>query len=250
MIGIETELLESSDFLPGNSLSSHTGASTFSIRSDTGRPGKSDRSQRRQNLLRHQGSQAGKRRPEEGSSEGDITIEADHVVITTQYPPRRTEPVLRSLPQAGHGVAAGEKGLTGRQLHQRGRPRLLHQNTCGKRRAHTDRSGRKPRYRAGQRYGAPLRQPDSVCRSGSRGPGSPAKWSAQDYDTLDAADIGRISDHSNIYVASGFRKWISNGTLAGMMIANLLPQATASTKACTPDLADIFSFRQGCCRRS
>ena len=51
-----------------------------------------------------------------------------------------------------------------------------------------------------------------------------AKWSAQDYDTPDELPyIGRISDNSNIYVATGFRKWgLSNGTLSGMLIAELI----------------------------
>jgi glycine/D-amino acid oxidase-like deaminating enzyme/nitrite reductase/ring-hydroxylating ferredoxin subunit len=51
-----------------------------------------------------------------------------------------------------------------------------------------------------------------------------AKWSAQDYDTPDELPyIGRISDNSNIYVATGFRKWgLSNGTLSGVMIADLI----------------------------
>lgn len=51
-----------------------------------------------------------------------------------------------------------------------------------------------------------------------------AKWSAQDYDTPDQIPyIGRISDKSNIYIASGFRKWgLSNGTLAGILISELI----------------------------
>ena len=51
-----------------------------------------------------------------------------------------------------------------------------------------------------------------------------AKWSAQDYDTPDQIPyIGRLSDHSNIYVAAGFKKWgLSNGTLAGNMISELI----------------------------
>lgn len=51
-----------------------------------------------------------------------------------------------------------------------------------------------------------------------------AKWSAQDYDTPDQIPyIGRLSDNSNIYVAAGFKKWgLSNGTLAGNMIAELI----------------------------
>lgn len=51
-----------------------------------------------------------------------------------------------------------------------------------------------------------------------------AKWSAQDYDTPDMIPyIGRISDDSNIYIATGFKKWgLTNGTLAGNMIADLI----------------------------
>lgn len=51
-----------------------------------------------------------------------------------------------------------------------------------------------------------------------------AKWSAQDYDTPDQVPyIGRLSDHSNFYVAAGFKKWgLSTGTLAGNMISELI----------------------------
>lgn len=49
-------------------------------------------------------------------------------------------------------------------------------------------------------------------------------WSAQDYETPDQLPyIGRISDHSEIYVATGYRKWgLTNGTLAGNMISDLI----------------------------
>lgn len=51
-----------------------------------------------------------------------------------------------------------------------------------------------------------------------------AKWSAQDYETPDEIPyIGRLSDNTNIYVAAGYRKWgLSNGTLAGNMISELI----------------------------
>ncbi len=51
-----------------------------------------------------------------------------------------------------------------------------------------------------------------------------AKWSAQDYDTPDQIPyIGRLSDHSDIYAATGFKKWgLSSGTLAGNMISDLI----------------------------
>ena len=51
-----------------------------------------------------------------------------------------------------------------------------------------------------------------------------AKWSAQDYETPDQIPyIGRLSDKSNIYIATGYRKWgLTSGTLAGMMISQLI----------------------------
>lgn len=51
-----------------------------------------------------------------------------------------------------------------------------------------------------------------------------AKWSAQDYDTPDQIPyIGRLSDHCNIYVAAGFKRWgLTTGTLAGNMISEII----------------------------
>lgn len=51
-----------------------------------------------------------------------------------------------------------------------------------------------------------------------------AKWSAQDYQTPDQVPyIGRISNSSNIFVASGYGKWgLSSGTLAGNIISELI----------------------------
>ena len=68
-----------------------------------------------------------------------------------------------------------------------------------------------------------------------------AMWSAQDYDTPDELPyIGRISDRSNIYVAAGFRKWgLSNGTLAGMLIRDLIALGSCAMRACIPGRARI-----------
>lgn len=51
-----------------------------------------------------------------------------------------------------------------------------------------------------------------------------ARWSAQDYETPDQIPyIGRISDRSDLFVASGFGKWgMSSGTLAGILISELI----------------------------
>ncbi|MGO4889774.1 FAD-dependent oxidoreductase [Anaerobacillus sp. MEB173] len=53
----------------------------------------------------------------------------------------------------------------------------------------------------------------------------PYRWSAQDLTTLDKLPyIGRISrDHTNIYVATGYRKWgITNGTAAALLLTDLI----------------------------
>lgn len=49
-----------------------------------------------------------------------------------------------------------------------------------------------------------------------------AKWSAQDYKTPDDVPyIGRITNDSEIYVATGYGKWgLTSGSLAGMMICD------------------------------
>lgn len=67
-----------------------------------------------------------------------------------------------------------------------------------------------------------------------------AKWSAQDYKTPDQVPyIGRNSDNSNIYVASGFNKWgLSNGTLAGMMISDLITDGSCN-------FGEIYSRKRG-----
>lgn len=51
-----------------------------------------------------------------------------------------------------------------------------------------------------------------------------AQWSAQDYCTPDQISyIDEVIDKSRIYAATGFGKWgMTNGTLAGMMIADMI----------------------------
>jgi len=71
-----------------------------------------------------------------------------------------------------------------------------------------------------------------------------ARWSAQDYDTPDQIPyIGRLSDDSSIYVASGYGKWgLSNGTLAGMMISDLISSGNCSYEGLySRSRGDIFS---------
>lgn len=66
-----------------------------------------------------------------------------------------------------------------------------------------------------------------------------ARWSAQDYDTPDEIPyIGRLSEDSDIYVAAGFRKWgLSNGTLSGMLISDLIMSGTC-------DFEGLYSIKR------
>ncbi|MEA4934436.1 MAG: FAD-dependent oxidoreductase [Lawsonibacter sp.] len=77
-----------------------------------------------------------------------------------------------------------------------------------------------------------------------------AKWSAQDYETPDELPyIGRISDHSNLYVAAGFKKWgLSTGTLSGIMIADLIASGNCRFESLySRSRADISSsFGKAC----
>jgi len=52
----------------------------------------------------------------------------------------------------------------------------------------------------------------------------PYAWSAEDYRTADGIPyVGRCPRTSNVFVASGFKKWgLANGTAAGMMLRDLL----------------------------
>ena len=55
--------------------------------------------------------------------------------------------------------------------------------------------------------------------------GAPFRWSAQDYTSLDELPyVGRLSPTStNVYVATGFRKWgITNGTAAALLLKDLI----------------------------
>jgi glycine/D-amino acid oxidase-like deaminating enzyme/nitrite reductase/ring-hydroxylating ferredoxin subunit len=166
--------------------------------------------------------------------EGDISIQAKHVIMATQYPfydgPNLFYAVL--YPKRAYGVAVRAKrdwpddsyinvGDPARSIrtHIENGERILivvgDSHDTG--RGYSDMS---------LHYDNLISFADQVAGVGE----VIAKWSAQDYDTPDELPyIGRISDDSNIYVASGFRKWgLSNGTLSGMLIADLV--ATGNCK--------------------
>lgn len=166
--------------------------------------------------------------------EDGITIQARHVVMATQYPfydgPNLFYAVL--YPKRTYGVAVrAQRDWPGDSFINVGDPsRSI--------RTHVE-NGERILIVVGESHGTG-RGPDDMSlhydnlikfADQTAGVGEViTRWSAQDYDTPDELPyIGRISDNSNIYVASGFRKWgLSNGTLSGMLLADLISTGSCS----------------------
>jgi len=192
-------------------------------------------------------------KPEDGDiktvlCENDIEIKAKHVVMATQYPFYDGPNLfyMRLYPKRAYGVAAKAKrdwpdgsyiniGDPARSIrtHIENDERILivvgENHDTG--RGYEDMS---LHHQHLIQFADQIAGVDEVL----------AKWSAQDYDTPDELPyIGRISDHSNIYVASGFRKWgLSNGTLAGMMISDLIASGNCRYESLySRTREDIFS---------
>ncbi len=160
--------------------------------------------------------------------EGDITISAKHVVMATQYPFYDGLNLFYAVlyPKRAYGVAVRAK---------RDWPDNSYINVgdpARSIRSHIEKNERilivvGESHDTGRGYGDMSLHYDNLIKFADQVAGVEeviAKWSAQDYDTPDEIPyIGRISESSNIYVASGFRKWgLSNGTLSGILIADLI----------------------------
>jgi len=160
--------------------------------------------------------------------EHDITIKARHVVMATQYPFYDGPNIFftRLYAKRSYGIAVSAKSdwPDGSYINISSPSRSI--------RTHVE-SGRRILIVAGEshftgrgdqnmetHYENLLKFAESIAGVDEL----LAKWSAQDYETPDQIPyIGRVSDDSNLYVASGFGKWgLSNGTLAGNMIADLI----------------------------
>lgn len=160
--------------------------------------------------------------------EGDVTIQAKHVVMATQYPFYDGPNLfyIRLYPKRDYGIALRAKRdwPDGSYINVADPARSI--------RTHVEKGERilivvGESHDTGRGFGDMSLHHDRLIQFADQVAGVGevlAKWSAQDYDTPDELPyIGRISDNSNIYVASGFRKWgLSNGTLAGMLIADLI----------------------------
>jgi glycine/D-amino acid oxidase-like deaminating enzyme/nitrite reductase/ring-hydroxylating ferredoxin subunit len=74
-----------------------------------------------------------------------------------------------------------------------------------------------------------------------------AKWSAQDYQTPDQVSyIGRISNNSNIFIATGYGKWgLSNGTLSGIILSELIVNGKSDYESIYSRERPDFSFSLG-----
>lgn len=162
------------------------------------------------------------------SLENDLVIQANHVVMATQYPFYDGPNLFytRLYPKRAYGIAVRAKrdwpdgsyiniGTPTRSIrtHVENGERIL--IVAGD----THDTGRGTEDMA-LHYEHLIQFADEVAGVKE----VISKWSAQDYDTPDEIPyIGRISDHSTVYVATGFKKWgLSTGTLSGMMIADLI----------------------------
>ena len=226
-IGIEAELLKNSDFPPGNKgLLGYPRQYVFHpVRYLDGLA----RAAAAKGAALYCDTKAIKLEPGDINTvycEGDIAVKAKHVVMATQYPfydgpnlfftrlyPIRTYGIavraVRDWPEGSY-INVGNPTRSIRSHVEKGERILIvvgesHYTGRGQGEVHYDNLVQFAEQVAG--VGEVI-----------------AKWSAQDYDTPDDLPyIGRVSDNSNIYVASGFRKWgLSNGTLAGMLIADLI----------------------------
>lgn len=160
--------------------------------------------------------------------EGDITIKAKHVVLATQYPIYDGPNIFftRLYAKRAYGIAVRpDKGWPDGSYISSGEPtRSIRTHVEDDERIlivvgedHATARGEdntELHYKNLAQYAERIAGPCELL----------AKWSAQDYDTPDQIPyIGRISDHSNTYVATGFGKWgLSNGTLAGIMLSDLI----------------------------
>ncbi|NLV50668.1 MAG: FAD-dependent oxidoreductase [Clostridiales bacterium] len=160
--------------------------------------------------------------------EGGITVTAKHVVMATQYPFYDGANLFftRLYPKRAYGIAVrakrewpedsyinvGDPARSIRTHIEKGERILI---TVGE------------SHDTGRGYGDMAKHFDNLLKFADQTAGAAdviAGWSAQDYDTPDELPyIGRISDNSNIYAATGFRKWgLLSGTLSGMLITDLI----------------------------
>ena len=160
--------------------------------------------------------------------ENDIVITAKHLVMATGYPiydgpnlffsklyPKRTYGIAvtakRNWPEGSY-ITAGKPTRSFRTHFEKGQPILIiagDGHDTGRSKESTS-----IHFENLMQFAEKLSGVSEVL----------AMWSAQDYESPDLMPyIGRISDNSNIYVASGYRKWgITNGTLAGNQFAELI----------------------------
>ncbi len=160
--------------------------------------------------------------------EHDLTVEAKHVVMATQYPFYDGPNLffMRLYPKRTYGIAAraARDWPDGSYINVGDPTRSI--------RTHVENGERilivvGDSHDTGRGYEDMSLHYENLIGFARELAGEPqviARWSAQDYDTPDEIPyIGRLSDHSNLYVATGFRKWgLTNGTLSGIMIADLI----------------------------
>lgn len=185
------------------------------------------------------------------SCENGLTVRAKHLVMATQYPFYDGPNIFytRLFAKRAYAIAAtpiteypdgnyinvGEPTRSIRTHVENGKRVLIvvgENHPPGRGEANTS-----IHFDRLKQYAADLAGIDTVL----------AQWSAQDYDTPDQLPyIGRVSDHSNLYVASGYGKWgLTNGTLAGKLLAQLITTGNCEEEALYSRTRADFSTSMG-----
>ena len=184
-----------------------------------------------------------------------ISIEADHVVMATQYPfydgPNLFYAVL--YPKRAYGVAVRAKRdwPDGSYINVGDPARSI--------RTHVENGERilivvGESHDIGRGKGDMALHYDNLIQFADQVGGQEvlAKWSAQDYDTPD--ELPYVRRIPTIATSTSRRAWemgTLNGTLAGMMIANLVSTGNCQYESLYSRTGRTYSaLRQGCCRRS
>jgi len=169
--------------------------------------------------------------------ENDVTIEARHVVMATQYPlydgPNLFFTRLYAKRAYGVAVEAQRDWPEGNFINAGQPTRSI--------RTHVE-DGKKILIVVGEGHptgrGEENEQAhfDNLVTFANQLAGVKtvlARWSAQDYETPDQIPyIGRIGDRQNIYVGTGYGKWgLSSGTLAGIMLSDLVATGSCPYEA-------------------
>ena len=160
--------------------------------------------------------------------ENDVVIKAKHLVMATQYPIYDGPNIFfsRLYAKRDYGIAVEAKNdwPNGSYINTDKAGRSVRTHIENEKKilivVGEDHSTGREEEKMSTRFQNLIRFADQIAGVNK----VLAQWSAQDYETPDQIPyIGRISDHSNIFVATGYCKWgLTKGSFAGNMISELI----------------------------